>query len=111
MKSKKRICIVCGQEYEYCNRCGADAHYPAWKSIYHDENCREIMRIATEYMANNISKSEAKKKLNSCNLENKTNFENSVSKAVNQILATKKNNGSKNVFQTEVVEPNVENVE
>ena len=87
---KARKCIVCGKEYEYCNRCSSHASMPTWMALYHDDNCRNIMNIATEYMAGNITKADAKSQLDKCDLTNKKNFKESVAKAVNEICATKK---------------------
>lgn len=89
-KIKARKCIVCGKEYEYCNRCNSHANMPAWMSLYHDNNCRNIMNIATEYMAGNLTKADAKSQLDNCDLSNKKNFKESVAKAVNEICATNK---------------------
>ena len=87
---KARKCIVCGKEYEYCNRCSSHASMPTWMALYHDDNCRNIMNIATEYMAGNLAKEDAKSELSKCDLTNKKNFKESVAKAVNEICATKK---------------------
>ena len=89
-KTKARKCIVCGKEYEYCNRCSSHSAMPTWMALYHDDNCRNIMNIATEYMAGNLTKAEAKSELDGCDLTNKKNFRESVLKAVNEIYATKK---------------------
>lgn len=89
-KTKARKCIVCGKEYEYCNRCSSHASMPTWMALYHDDNCRSIMNIATEYMAGNLTKTEAKFQLDNCDLTNKKNFKESVIKAINEICVTKK---------------------
>ena len=89
-KIKTRKCVVCGKEYEYCNRCSSHANMPTWMALYHDDNCRSIMNIATEYTAGNLTKVEAKSKLDDCDLTNKKNFSESVLKAINEIYATKK---------------------
>lgn len=90
MKTKPRKCIVCGKEYEYCNSCKQYAAFPAWMAIYHSENCKNIMSIATEYMAGNLTKAEAKNMLDACDLTDKKAFKESVIKAVNEIYAVKK---------------------
>lgn len=90
MKRKMRKCVVCGVEYDYCNNCIEYKNYPVWMTIYHDENCKEIMHIATEYSANNLTKEEASILLNKCNLANRKNFKESVANAINDILGTKK---------------------
>lgn len=90
MRKKTRQCVVCGVEYAYCNSCKKDASQPSWMAIYHDENCRNIMNIATEYVAGNLTKSDAKMKLDKCDLTNKKNFKESVVKAIDEICAAKK---------------------
>ena len=90
MRKKTRQCIVCGVEYTYCNSCKEHASRPTWMAIYHDENCRNIMNISTEYMAGNLTKADAKSELDKCDLTNKKNFKESVIKAVNEIYTAKK---------------------
>ena len=90
MVKKTRSCIVCGVEYEYCNSCKKHASLPSWMAIYHDENCRNIMNIATEYMAGNMTKEDAKSALDKCDLSHKKDFKESVLMAVNEIYSIKK---------------------
>ena len=90
MRKRTRKCIVCGAEYVYCNNCREYASRPSWMALYHDENCRNIMNVATEYMAGNITKGEAKEQLDMCDLKNKKNFKESVLKVVNEICTTNK---------------------
>lgn len=90
MRKKTRSCIVCGVEYTYCNNCREYASKPSWMSLYHDNNCRNIMNIATEYMAGNLAKADAKSGLDKCDLTNKKKFKESVIKAIDEIYATKK---------------------
>lgn len=89
-KLKTRKCIVCGAEYEYCNNCRNHSSLPSWMAIYHDENCKNIMNISTEYMAGNLTKTEAKSQLDCCDLANKNKFKGAVATAVNEILSAKK---------------------
>ena len=102
-KTKARKCIVCGKEYEYCNSCRTHSGLPAWMAIYHDENCRNIMNIATEYMAGNLNKAEAKMQLDSCDLKNKKDFKESVLNVVNEIYSTKKNTKVEDIKATEEI--------
>lgn len=105
---KKRNCIVCGAEYEYCPKCKAHADLPAWKSIYHDDNCRNIMNIATDYMAGALTKAVAKSKLDECDLSNKRNFRASVLTAINDIYSGKK---SSKAETKKVIEEPTEEIE
>lgn len=108
MRKRTRKCIVCGIEYTYCNTCREHAFQPSWMAIYHDDNCRNIMNIATEYMAGNLTKADAKSELDKCDLTNKKNFKECVIKAVNEIYATKK---AAKVEADKVAEEIVENAE
>ena len=89
-KIKARECIVCGKEYEYCNSCKSHLGLPTWMALYHDENCRSIMNIATEYIAGNMTKADAKAELDKCDLTNKKNFKESLLNVINEILDAKK---------------------
>ena len=103
MIKKTRNCIVCGAEYEYCNNCRNHKSLPTWMAIYHDENCREIMNITTEYMAGNITKEDAKAQLDSCDLSHKKDFRESVLLAVNEIYLAKKSAKAESVKAVEEV--------
>ena len=96
-----RKCIVCGEEYEYCNSCKAHAKFPTWMALYHDDNCRSIMKICTEYMAGNLTKGEAKAALDKCNLTNKKRFGESVLMAVEDIYSAKKSTKTDAVKHTD----------
>lgn len=47
------------------------------------------MNIASEFVAGDINKDEAKKRLDSCDLSNKAKFAPTVAKAINDIMAKK----------------------
>ena len=66
------------------------------------------MNIATEYMAGNISKADAKSELDKCDLTNKKNFKESVLKAINEIYTAKK---AAKVEVDKVAEKTVENAD
>lgn len=78
----KRICVVCGKEYEYCPTCGADRQKPSWMMSYHDNNCRMIWKVLSAVGAGQISKDEAAKQLNSLNtdIELKSNIRDHINK-------------------------------
>ena len=59
--AQKRICMMCGEEYEFCSHCNDFDPFESWKYLYHDEKCREIGHIWYAYRGDEISKEEAKK--------------------------------------------------
>lgn len=81
-----RTCIVCGKEYEYCNGCSRFDHVETWHNIYHDENCRKIFNIASNYHAGKLSREEAAKAFSECDLSNKQDFKPSINKLIDELL-------------------------
>ena len=61
--SVKRTCFMCGTEYEWCNTCHDFDATETWKYLYHDRNCLEVSKIWYSYRGGEISKDEAKKRM------------------------------------------------
>lgn len=59
----KRTCFMCGAEYEWCNTCHDFDATETWKYLYHDKNCLDISKIWYAYRGGEISKDEAKKRM------------------------------------------------
>ena len=72
MAKKNRKCITCGTAYSYCPNCNRKAPY--WMAEFHEENCKNIFQICTEYNVGLKTKEQAKEALNACDLSNKENF-------------------------------------
>lgn len=87
MKKDNRICICCGKAYKYCSSCAEYASLPTWKNIYDEIECKVIFDVATDYLANSITKEEAKKKLNAYDIKNIT-MKESIAKVINEILGS-----------------------
>ena len=58
--AKKKTCICCGTQYEYCPNCGKGGN-PSWKLVYDSKECMEIADIMFAYKGGQISEAEAKK--------------------------------------------------
>lgn len=86
-KKNNKECIVCSTRYTYCPTCTAYASIPRWKNIYHDENCRNIYNIASEYAHGMIDKDEAKTRFNNCDLSNKESFKEFYVSVINEVFA------------------------
>ena len=87
MASKYRTCLLCGKEYLYCNTCAKDKTKPAWMSEFHEENCKTLFQICTDFNMKFLTKDEAKKELLKCDISNKEKFIVSVQNTTAKILA------------------------
>ena len=101
-KRYKKICTVCGKEYEFCSGCREYALQPSWKNIYDNENCRNIFNILVDFKQKKISVAEAKEKINACDLSYKDDIRADLQEALNELLTAD---------VTEIAIPVVEEVE
>ena len=85
--SKVRECYLCGKKYKYCPSCSQDRMKPSWMAEFHEENCKNIFDICTRYNMQMLTKSEAKKALEACDLSNKENFKDYVQRDIASIFA------------------------
>ena len=47
----KRICTICGREYEYCTRgCNKFSHMEPWHDAYDVENCKDLYNVTAGYI-------------------------------------------------------------
>ena len=90
MTSKKnnRKCIVCGQNYTYCNHCDSDKLKPTWFAIFHDQNCHDIYDAVANILPLK-GKEAAKEALDKLDLSNKKNFHPNIIKTINEIYDIK----------------------
>ena len=52
MANNKRICVVCGAEYEYCPKCGKHSGQPGWKISFDEEACKKLFDVISGYNMN-----------------------------------------------------------
>lgn len=88
MAKKNRKCITCGTAYSYCPNCNRKAPY--WMAEFHEENCKNIFQICTEYNVGLKTKEQAKEALNACDLSNKENFAECLKRDFENIFAEDK---------------------
>lgn len=86
MVKDNKTCILCGNKYTYCNNCAEFDHLPYWMVCYCSKNCKDIFDTLSAYNMNQITKDEAKKILEDCNLSNKHAFRESTLSCVNSIM-------------------------
>lgn len=84
MSNNNVKCVICGKEYKYCHDCRHTTP-EAWKASFCCENCREIYRICSAYGMEKITKDEAKKRLEQCNLDEFKKFSASTKKIIREI--------------------------
>lgn len=83
-------CVVCGKEYKIkCPECTNGKEQPAWMSIYHNENCKDIYNVCVKFNANMLTKDQAKAIIDKCDLSYRKDFTESTNKILDEILAEK----------------------
>lgn len=87
MSRKNRKCLCCNVDYHYCPTCSQDRMKPSWMAEFHDENCKNIFDICTRFNMELMSKEDAQKALNACDLSNKENFKDYVKRDIANIFA------------------------
>ena len=80
-----RTCIACGKKYSYCNHCSQDRDKEPWYSIYCSGNCRKVFMATTDYLANEITKEQAKEIFETCDLSNRYTFKGKINEVINEV--------------------------
>lgn len=87
MGRKTRECYLCGEVYHYCPTCSQDRMKPSWMAEFHDENCKNIFDICTRFNMQLMTKEDAQKALEACDLSNKDHFKSYVQRDLVNIFA------------------------
>lgn len=96
MARRNRECYLCGTGYKYCPTCSEDKIKPTWMAEFHSEDCVKIFAICTDFNIGKMSKEEARKALDACNLSNKLNFRSCIQRDIDIIFADENNAAKKN---------------
>lgn len=86
MAQANRICKTCGKQYFFCSHCDKSLNSPQWMLMWHDENCKTVFEIASDYAQGRLSKSNAKTKLNDCDLTVFYTFKENIRNIIEDIL-------------------------
>lgn len=86
VKKNNKQCIVCGTKYTYCPNCSDYANMPHWMGWFHNSNCRKIFYITSGYCNKTITKEEANKQFNECDLSRKDNFKKNIYDVISEVL-------------------------
>lgn len=90
MAQANRICKTCGKEYFFCSHCEKSLNSPQWMLMWHDENCKMVYEIASDYAQGRISKKDAKERLAKCDLKVLYTFNENIRNILEDIMAEEK---------------------
>lgn len=85
----KKICYLCGKEYQYCSSCRDFKTQPAWKNMFHSENCHKLFNLSTQFAQGYRTVEEAQEILSKCDLTDINNFRQDVIEQINIIQNSK----------------------
>lgn len=78
MAQRNKKCYLCGTRYKYCSTCYQDRLKPSWMNEFHSESCKDIFDICTRFNMDMITKEQAQKELEKCDLSKRENFKSYV---------------------------------
>lgn len=87
MAEVNRTCKTCGKEYFYCSHCNKSLNSPQWMLMWHEQNCKNVFEIVSDYAQGRIQKNEAKKQLEYCNLKNFYTYNEKIRNLIEEIQA------------------------
>lgn len=90
MPQANRVCKTCGKNYFFCSNCDKTLNSPQWMLMWCSENCKAVFEIVSDYAQNRLSKNEAKKKLEKCNLKVEYSFTEKIRNYIEEIMAEEK---------------------
>lgn len=85
MVKNNKKCLVCGTVYSYCSSCAEYSNFPTWMTNFHSDNCRKIFNIVSGYNAGSLPKEDASKKINDCDLTDKSKYSEAIRKVINEL--------------------------
>ena len=85
MAKKNRECLTCGTKYTYCPNCNRKE--PSWMVEFHEENCKNIFQICTQYNIGLLTKEQAQEALIACDISNEENFAQFIKQDFAKIFA------------------------
>lgn len=101
MPQANRVCKTCGKNYFFCSNCDKTLNSPQWMLMWCSENCKAVFEIVSDYAQKRLSKQDAKKKLEKCNLKVEYTFTEKIRNYIEEIMAEEK-------VETKEVKPIVE---
>lgn len=100
--ANNRVCLCCGNAYEYCGTCRKNVNLPAWKNLFDTENCKDVFQIVSDYEQKAIDKERARKMISACDVT-KT-FVPKIKKTLEEITAEPKKDIENRIIKKKTVE-------
>ena len=83
--SKKRKCLMCETEYEYCPYCWEYERQQKWRTLFDRSECQDVYYIISDWLGKRLTQKEAREKLLAMNLKN-IPFNSSVQGNIDKIM-------------------------
>lgn len=83
--SKKRKCLMCETEYEYCPYCWEYERQPKWRTLFDRSECQDVYYIISDWLGKRLTQKEAREKLLAVNIKN-IPFNSSVQGNIDKIM-------------------------
>lgn len=83
--SKKRKCLMCETEYEYCPYCLEYERQPRWRTLFDRAECQDVYYIISDWLGKRLTQKEAREKLLAVNIKN-IPFNSSVQGNIDKIM-------------------------
>lgn len=88
--SKKRNCLCCGQEYEYCSNCNDTKKYPTWMAEFDKEACKEVFNVVSAYNSQLVGIEDVKAVVKKYNITDFGKYKKSIKDKLNEIVGDNK---------------------
>lgn len=86
----KRICVACGNEYEYCPHCSKDAGKPMWMFSFDKEVCKVVYQSIGNFTQGCITFEEFDAKLSQYDLGDFSMFTDDIKEVLEKIYLDNK---------------------
>lgn len=87
-------CSICGKRYHVCNSCSEVKSFATWRSVVDTIEHYQIYFALHNYTLTG-DKEKAREELSKCDLTGSENFLDHIKEAINEIMETPKEKGTK----------------
>lgn len=84
--AKERECLCCSTKYTFCPNCRNAKDFPAWKTEFDEESCREVFNAVSGYNMGIIPAKDVIGVLKKYNITDVSKYKKSIRNKLNEIL-------------------------